>query len=232
VRQERVSYAATTGRASKGAMGKASGERKITKKDISKARADMAPLIKTILKHIAEGDAEEKEHSAAALEMIATMDHGTHVELLFKGAVVGPLVSLLKSGSANAQMHAAAALAGIGARNPSHQKAIVEKGGVPPLVALLKTGSAKVQEVAASALAVLDADVAYQAGIIKAGALPALVAVLRSGSSAAHAAAAQATANAAAYSTEAQSAIASADAIPLLLDLLGPGHAQKPAARE
>lgn len=83
---------------------------------------------------------------------------------------------------------------------------------------------------AASALAAFDLDVAHQEQIIKAGVISPLVALLKSGSGAAQAFAAQATANAAAFSREAQNAIAKTGSIPLLLALLGTGKAQKPAA--
>ena len=203
--------------------------RKITRKDI-KGAASLPAMIKKLVKRIHEGDAEIKEYSASALMQIAQMDHGQHSEELFKSGAVKPLVNLLSSGAANSQCSAAAALAGIAIGKADHQKAIVVAGGGPALVALLKTGSAKVQEEAAGALATLSANVAYQGDILKAGAIPALVGLLRNGSTVAQAAAAQATANAAAYSTEAQKAIAKAGSIPLLLTLLGVGKAQKPAA--
>ena len=202
----------------------------ITRKDINKERAALPVLIGKLVKRLMEGDHEIKENSAFALLHILQMDHGKHAAELFRARAVKPLVLLLATGSANAQTHAAAALAGIAANELEHQQAIVAAGGVKPLVGLLKTGSAKVQEDACCALAALNAEVRYQAEVIREGAIPALVAVLRNGSAQAQASAAQAVANVATFSHDAQRNVAKHGAIPLLLTLLGHGKAQQPAA--
>lgn len=121
------------------------GGTKVTRKDIHKAES-LPALITQLVKRIREGNAEVKEHSAAALRSIAQMDHGEHAIELYKAGAVKPLVDLLKSGTTDAQSPACAALASILAKQPEHQNAFVDAGGVPPLVALLKMGSAKVQE--------------------------------------------------------------------------------------
>ena len=219
---------------SKGKAAKSSrnAKKKVTRKDIHKAGGaeGIAALIKKLVRHIKEGDAEVKESAASALKEISSMDHGAHAQALYKAKAIKPLVGLLSTGISNAQGNAARALAGITAHMPEHQEEVFNAGGLPPLVALLKTGSAKVQEEAASALAAMDANVSHQQEAIKCGVIPALTVLLKNGSVVAQASAAQATANAAAYSHAAQRTISQGGAIPLLLALLGVGKAQKPAA--
>lgn len=205
------------------------GTGKITAKDISQA-GSLQELIAQLVKKATDGSGEVKEQAANALESISQQNHGEHCETLFKAGSIGPLVGLLRDGTANAQSAAAGALAAIGSNSEEYQAAIVAKGSIGPIVALLKTGSAKVQEKAATALATLDKVVAHQGECIKAGCIPPLVGMLKNGSAAAQAAAAQAVANAAAYSRDSQVAIAAAGAVPLLLVLLGVGKAQMPAA--
>ena len=153
---------------SKGKAAKSSrnAKKKVTRKDIHKAGGaeGIAALIKKLVRHIKEGDAEVKESAASALKEISSMDHGAHAQALYKAKAIKPLVGLLSTGISNAQGNAAHALAGITAHMPEHQEEVFNAGGLPPLVALLKTGSAKVQEEAASALAAMDANVAGRRG--------------------------------------------------------------------
>ena len=118
---------------------------KITRKDIHKAES-LPTLIAELVSRLNTGNAEVKEQAASALQAIATMDHGEHADILFKGNAVKPLVNLLANGTTNSQSYASSALANIVRNKPEAQKALVDAGGIAPLVGLLKTGSAKVQE--------------------------------------------------------------------------------------
>ena len=207
-------------------MGKGARNR-VTARDIAQAEGGVAGFAKSLVKTISDGIADDKEAAVGQLRSLATQNHGEHRELVFKSGAIKPLVELLKTGSARAQEAAAGTLHTLAHDMADYQATIVDAGGIPPLVNLLKTGSAKVQEEAASALASIDVDVSHQAGIIKAGAIPPLVTMLKGGSAAAQAFAAQATANAAAYSHQAQTMLAGAGCIPLLL----PHHMSPPLVR-
>ena len=98
-------------------------KKKITRKDIHAAESVPA-LIKKLVKRVVDGDAETKEIAAAGLMQIAQIDHGKHSEDLHRAKATKPLVALLRGGGANAQTHAAAALAGMAVGKPDHQRAI------------------------------------------------------------------------------------------------------------
>ena len=208
------------------------GGGRITAQDITRAGEGGIPtLVATLVKQARDGDSEAKESSAAALCSLSTQNHFEHTELVFEGGAVGPLVQILVSGTSKAQASAAGALHALGHQKPEIQAAIVEAGAVVPLVKLLKSGGSKAQEAAASALASLDGDVSHQKPVIASGCIPPLVAMLNNSSAAAQAFASQALGNAAAYDAiEGQAAIVKAGAVPRLLQLLGVGKAQTPAA--
>ena len=119
---------------------------RVTAQDIARAEGGVTGFITLCVKRIKEGDHETKETAAAHLRSLAVQNHYAYTEQLYTAGVIGPLVKLLRDGSANAQASAAGALHGIAHDKEDHQRAIVEAGAVVPLVMLLKNGSARVQE--------------------------------------------------------------------------------------
>ena len=94
---------------------------------------------------------------------------------------VGPLVSLLKMGSAKVQEVAASALAAIDS-DISYQQGIIKAGAILPLVSMLKGGSAAAQAFAAQATANAAAfSTEAQRSIAKAGSIPLLLSLLGTG---------------------------------------------------
>ena len=174
------------------------GPTRVTANDLAKAGGTTA-YIAQLIKRASDGDSEAKEQAASIIASFASQNHGEHCDALYSAGAIPALVKIIKSGGAQAQDHAAAALNAIANGKSEVQQTIVDSGGIAPLVKLLKGGSAKVQCQAASALAAFDANAdAHQRAIISAGALPPLVALLKSGSTAAQAAVSQTLANAAA----------------------------------
>ena len=201
----------------------------ITAKDIERAES-LPALVKQLVKQTTSTDSEVKNTAAASLRSLATQNHGEYIDALFQAGVVPALVKLLSEGSAKSSEAAAGALHAIMRDKVAHQVAMVNAGGIEPLVRLLKSGGPKLQEVAASALASLQSDVSHQKQIMQLGCITLLFALLQQGSDAAKASAAQGLANAAAFSADAQNSILRSGAIPVLVQLLAVGAAQKPAA--
>lgn len=177
-----------------------------------------AGAVKPLVGVLSNGSVKAQTYAATALASIS-IRKAAHQKAVVEVGGAEPLVGLLKTGSAKVQEEV---------RRPPRR---------PPAPLGCAARAARPRHLpwprlqAAAALAALDADVSHQEAIIKAGVIPSLVAVLKNGSAAATASAAQAIANAAAFSHDAQRTIASVDgSIGRLLELLGAGKAQKPAA--
>lgn len=100
---------------------------------------------------------------------------------IVKAGGIPPLVSLLRSGSANAQEMAAGAIAAV-SEDATNQKALMKAGAILPLVQLLRGGSANAQVHAANSAAHLSANnPECQNALAQSGAVPMLIALLGSG---------------------------------------------------
>ena len=91
--------------------------------------------------------------AAAALSDLAKGDEDMQDAIIADGGVT-PLLALVRSGSPEAQEHAARAIYHI-ATSPENQDVIVENGSIPELVVLIRDGSTAAQEVGAAVISEL-----------------------------------------------------------------------------
>jgi hypothetical protein len=155
------------------------------------------------------------------------------VSIIISSGGVPALVENL-AGSADAQAHAAAALAHVCRTSSAQQLEIVRLNGLPPLAAILRAGGTAAMEHAAAAVAGVSERVENQPAVCKAGAVAPLVAMLKSGTENGKVYTCRAIGNLA-VPTEAgdvvRDCVLKAGGVKTLLKLLSSGKTQEFAAR-
>ena len=193
---------------------------------IGKAGA-IAPLIKLLGSGVPKSCQEE----AAGTLMNLAASEANKAKMVSAG-VLGPILALLSTGTVATQEHAAGCLANLANGHDEHQTAIVKAGAVEPLLSLLSvTGGGEpgaphgVASRAASALLLLCLRKDGADAAMRAGAVAKLTTALERGVSEA----AGALMNLALHSADAQQAILTGGALPLLVEMLSAGT---PAGQE
>jgi hypothetical protein len=177
---------------------------------------------------------EQKERAAKAIANYAS--HAENGAVLVKAGALFPLVAMLQASTDGGKTAAALALAYLGRFSSERQQAIGKAGAIEPLVALLRSGSNKSQQQAANALSTLSAVPELKPPMVKAGIIPPLVRLVRTGIDDAKIPGALTIANICdghgdhAARADAQSKVAAAGAVPLLLAMLPSGKTQMAAA--
>ena len=197
-----------------------------------KKQATMMSLtdIQGSVKELKAAAYEEKEKVVHLMDVVAH-HQSQNPAALVSGGAIKPLIDLIDSGNDGSQIHAASCLAIIATTKMEYQDKIVAAGAIPPLVKLLKMGSNKAMTYAAEAIAAISEQRKYQEPILKAGAILPLCRLVRGDvtvDTQVHAS--DAVANLAAQNPEAQHTFFSQGIVPLLLELLQNGKAQKSAA--
>ena len=195
-------------------------------------------LIKKLIDELVKGNMDAKEHGAMQLRSLTEQPKGLggdkheveNAVLIAQEGAIKPLVSLVVTGSAQAQAHACAALAHIGHHGETYQQAIVDHGGVQAIASALRLGDSALQEQAAAVLASTSQLSISREPFIKAGAIAPLINLLKVASADTHVHTCQALGNLAQGSMEGQNMIARGGALQLLIELLGSGKAQEAAA--
>jgi hypothetical protein len=193
---------------------------------IGKAGA-VAPLIKLLGSGVPKSGQEE----AAGTLMNLAASEANKAKMVSAG-VLGPLLALLSTGTVATQEHAAGCLANLANGHDEHQTAIIKAGAIEPLLSLLSvTGGGEpgaphgVAARASSALLLLCLRKDGADAAMRAGGVAKLTTALERGVSEA----AGALMNLALHSADAQQAILTGGALPLLVEMLSAGT---PAGQE
>ncbi|KAJ6810313.1 U-box domain-containing protein 4 isoform X1 [Iris pallida] len=180
------------------------------------SRSASTAAVDSILARLRSGSSDRRIEAAREVRRLTKTSSRNRRRL---ADAIEPVVSLLRSGSAEDAEAALPALLNLAVKDESNKIKIIDAGALDPLVAFLQSPNPNLQENATATLLTLSASSANKPVIASTAAVPRLTELLRSGSPQAKADAVAALSNLSALPEALQDILLSRP-VPRLLDLL------------